>query len=385
MQTCVFDEAYLFKLMSFMGMKRLEYLYRLNNWKNMTPLTSFFGDQGEILKILLQKRHLFILLCGVYDVKPQDNFEALVYKYKKKHLFTNKYDCEDRIKDYSTYMTSYEALKKAARMRDLDFVNYMLNVRKLKYSDVHLMYLGKGLYDFPELICKHIKHYISKFYAPMHILLEPAFIKACKYGVSVETYNKYIEILDESAKCLGKACEYIVGYQHRHLMPLLTTSSNICYSAILCENIDLLSSLPVLSDRRDMILRIVAYGSMKILKYLQVTNDEIMNIQAYGHKQKIIKYLYLTSQPNEEIYTSYDCSLSFKSKRWLYKKYKIFVTGNLDDGNIYIDFLHNSGLIYQREICIDMISQISYYSSYEFIEILLKIKHDERVKDLFLH
>ena len=391
METCLFDEAYLFKLISFIGMKRLEYLYRLNNWTNMTLLIPFFGYQGEILKILLQKRHLFILLCDVYGINPQDDFEALVYKYKKKHLFTNKYDCEDRIKDYATYMTSYEALKKAARMKDFDFIHYMLNVRKLKYSDLHLKSLAEGLYEFPELTYKYMQPYLNKSeFSYIPVLLEPGFIKACKYGVSVETYNKYIEILDEYIGCLDKYVggldpigSYIVGYQHNHLMPLLTTNYDICLSAIICDNIELLSRSLMLSNRNDIIASAVAYGSVNVLKYLQATKDEIINIRFHGQKRKVIKYLYFACKPDEEIYTSCDCSLSFKSKRWLYKKYKIFVAGARDNSNIYIEFLHISGLIYQQQVCMDMISKIGSYSHYEFIEILLRIKDDERVKELF--
>lgn len=374
------SKDYLLELMTFMGMKKLEYLYKLDDGNEINELVPFFGSNRHRLKKLLHNTIFLNDLCKAYAMKTQNTFADLISKYKKYYLFSNKYDTEDRILEYSKYMTSYQSLKKAARINDLDFINYMLNNKKLKYSIIHLEYLAAGFYDNPELSYKYFESYMNNSSSvSIKQLLIKAFVKACKYGVSIEIYNKYVSILNI---LVPAACNNIIKYQHQHLIHLVD-SYDANFGAIICDNIELLDKNFILSNRYGIIKVAAGNRSIKILKYLNATEDEIINCFVIGNKLKLLKYLYPTGMTDEQInkWLYYGC---FKSKQWIYKKYKRFLFDKANDRDeMFIEFLYNTGLIYQTDLCNYMLNRnLSEYGP-EFFEILLKIKDDVRVQNLF--
>ena len=102
--TSIVNEDYLFELVTFMGIKKLEFLYWSTDWYNLS-LYSVITYLKEC-----RGKSTFLDVCNVYNIKIVSTFEKLIYKYKKKHLFTNKYNCEDRILFYVNYMTSYQSV-----------------------------------------------------------------------------------------------------------------------------------------------------------------------------------------------------------------------------------------------------------------------------------
>ena len=67
--TSIFDEGYLFELVTFMGMKKLEYLYQTKDWPNLENMTPFFGENGLQLKELLSNPEFLHIVCKAYDIK----------------------------------------------------------------------------------------------------------------------------------------------------------------------------------------------------------------------------------------------------------------------------------------------------------------------------
>lgn len=387
-----FDETYLFHLMSFIGMKKLEYLYTLSNWDEVNNLRFFFGFSGEILKKLLHTPTFLNSLCDAYNIKIQTTFIDLIRKYKKKYLFTIKYDTEDRIIYYINYMTSYEAIKKAARMNDWDFLSYMLQTKNLKYSYIHIQYLALGFYDRPQLSYHYCKKYPGGSIIPPGYFLEKGLIKACKYGVPEEVFRQYLALPDFHIKDMENILTYIVGLEHQHLYSIVNYVPNKTYdylSAVRADNLALAQQNTTLS-REQMIAAAVQNGSIKILNYLNVTSDEITQHHNHGEKKKIIKYLYDKGISDEELLqiSRKKYNYSFKSIRWFYKKYKLFIEWSMTGVDASIEFLYYTDLIFMLKICKQILNQIIDCEACgidcpESVQILLKIKDDERVKELF--
>ena len=400
--TGTFDDGYLFELVTFMGMKKLEYLYQTKDWSNLENMTPFFGENGHKLKELMSKPTFLHRVCKAYDIKIVSAFEKLVYKYKKKHLFTNKYNCEDRIIFHVNYVTSYEAVKKASRIRDWDFIHYMLHVRKLKYSLIHLEYLSRGLYDQPQLVRTYAQSYLkvngefSWFDNP----LLKGFNKACKHGVSVEIYESYLNLYGEEFTRYVDRHAYIIGREHNHLLHFLGVDSdlsdnNIARMALITDNVPLLNKIlnknsEVLGNRMDMIQIAVDHGARKSLNYFNVTKEEIFSRVFVTCNIRSIKYLYKLCAEREKLLPYLLCKKTnhFKVQRFVYKKYSVFLNSRWASSEYKVEFMYNMELIYAADMCNELIRYIIFCDKKgqlvpEIIEIMMKIKDDERVAHLF--
>lgn len=388
MENWQFLEDYLFELMTFIGMKKLEYLYNLVDWTDNNMLIPFFGTQGCVLKQLLSHSNFVANLCIAYNIKSQTTFLCLIKKYKKRHLFTDKYDTDDRILYYYKYMPSYKALKKAAMIRDYDFISYMLNNKKLKHSHLHMEYMSSGFYDEPELICQY------NTLSPLLVSLEDkAFYRACKYWVNISLYNKYMNLF-KGLKRGERHRKYVIGKTHFHLFDLHQLDmGNFLDSAIKMDNISLVEYILTrnsnILSQQDIIHRAINYGAMTILKYLEVTRDELLQGNFAAHI-KMIKYLFSRDMPEDiKMKIPIIKTLSYKVVAWLYKKYNVIASLDYFEPDEIIEFLYNNELIYDTKIC-EEILDVTIHNYVvadeiypEVISILLKIKNDERVKDLF--
>ena len=203
-------------------------------------------------------------------------FNEFLLKYDRKYLFTDASSTYYRINRYKLNFSSLEALRSACKIKDVRFINHVLDTESLRFSYPHVEILAKGLCYDVNLVFNYLNiygaYYSDKFNEYYWRLSKLAYTQAYKKRYDIKQYTHYT--------CKERDLhEFIIGCGRWEDLDKISypKTFNFYICAIKCNNKKLLNDIKLIPEyikrqldmtmptKRDIIDTIVDYHHWKLL------------------------------------------------------------------------------------------------------------------------